>query len=137
MDGWTIHKYKEERDLFHINKWLQMRHQPEVDPYDIPEIGFMAMFKDRPIAAGFLRQIEGDTGLFDSLVSHPVATAEFRHIALDMVVNSIITSARSRNIKQVLAYTVDKGTLERAFRHNFVKLPHTVIALDLKNGPSH
>lgn len=137
MKGWSLSKYDEDQDLHHINKWLQEHKRPEVDPYDVPDIGFMANFKNRPIAAGFLRQIEGENALFDSLISNPGATSEFRHIAIDMVVNEIVRIARERGIRQILAFSIDEGTLKRAIRHNFVKLPHTVIALDLKNGPAH
>lgn len=137
MVGWSLTAYDEDRDLSHINGWLKDRSRPEVDPYDVPDLGFVANFKNRPIAAGFLRQVEGQNALFDSLVSNPGATAEFRHIALDMVVDGIIRAAKVKDIHQILAFSIDEGTLKRALRHNFVKLPHTVISLDLKNGPSH
>jgi hypothetical protein len=137
MQGWSLTPYDEDQDLVHINRWLQERKKPEVDAYDIPDVGFVANFKNRPIAAGFLRQIEGQNAIFDSLVTNPNATPEFRHIGLDMVIEAIIYAAKKRGINQVLAFSVDEGTLKRALRHNFVKLPHTVISLDLKNGPSH
>lgn len=137
MEGWSLRKYDESLDLIHINKWLVARQKQDVDPYDVPDVGFVACFKKRPIAAGFLRQIEGENALFDSLISNPEATSEFRHIAIDLVVNAVIGAARKRGIKQVLAFTVDEGTLKRALRHSFVKLPHTVISLDLKSGLSH
>lgn len=137
MVGWSLTAYDEDRDLSHINKWLKERARPEVDPYDVPDVGFVANYKNRPIAAGFLRQIEGQNAVFDSLVSNPGATAEFRHIGLDLIFEAIIASARKRDIHQILGFSIDEGTLKRALRHNFVKLPHTVMSLDLKNGPSH
>lgn len=137
MAKWTIHKYDEEQDLHHINKWLKDRKHPEQDAYDVPDIGYVACFANRPIAAGFLKQMEGENSIFDGLCSNPLATSEFRNIALDMVVGAIITLAKSRGIKQIIGWSIDEGTLKRAYRHDFVKLPHTLIALDLKNGPSH
>lgn len=137
INGWSLTEYSEDQDLVHINKWLKERKHPEVDPYDVPSIGYVANYKTRPIAAGFLRLVEGENGWFDSLVSNPIATQEFRHIALDMVIEALIKQAKSKGISKIIGYSVDGGTLERALRHNFVKLPHTVISLDLKNGPSH
>lgn len=137
MSQWTVTEYDEDQDLHHINTWLRDRKHPEIDPYDIPEIGYVANFKNRPIACGFLRALEGEDAMFDGLASNPIATSEFRHIALDMVMNAIIDKAKSKGIGKILGFTVDVGTLERAIRHNFVKLPHTFVTLDLKNGPSH
>ena len=133
----TVHKYNEDTDLEHINKWLKEYSKAPCDPYDMPDVGFVCKRGDYPIAAGFLRQIEGENALFDSLITNPGASSEFRHIALDLVVNAVIEAAKKRGIRQIIAYSVDDSTLKRAIRHDFVKLPHTVIALNLKNGLSH
>lgn len=137
MKGWAVSEYDEDQDLLHINKWLKERKHPEIDAYDVPDIGYVANYKSRPVAAGFLRMVEGENAWFDSLITNPGATPEFRHIALDLVVEAILNKAKLRGIAKIIAFSVDEGTLKRALRHNFVQLPHTVISLDLKNGPSH
>jgi hypothetical protein len=133
---WTVKEFDEEY-LPIINEWLRKRKSPEVSLEELPAVGFVAGYQDNWIAAGFLLQTENGHAIIDSLASNPDFDGHSRHVAIDLVVQAIISSAKTLGLTSLLAYTVDVGTLERALRHGFAKLPHTLIALDLKNGPSH
>lgn len=97
-----------------------------------PKIGFIATRDRNPVAAGFLRKVEGGVCLIDSLISNPFESSIDRHNAIDAIVDALIDAAKINNSDKILAYSLDTGTLERASRHGFVKLPHSVIALNLK-----
>lgn len=133
---WEVRNFDEEHVEI-INEWLKKRNSPQVDIEELPAVGFIAGYQEEWIAAGFLLQTENGHGIFDSLVSNPDFDGHARHVAIDLVAQAIISSAKTLSLTSLLAYTVDEGTLERALRHGFAKLPHTLIALDLKNGPSH
>ncbi len=133
---WEIRNFDEEY-LDIINEWLKKRKSPEVNLEELPAVGFISGYQGQWIAAGFLLQTENGHAIIDSLVSNPDFDGHSRHVAIDLVVEAIIASAKTLDLTSLLAYTVDEGTLERALRHGFAKLPHTLIALDLKNGPSH
>lgn len=134
---WFVREYDEAIDLKHINEWLQKRSHAELDPYNIPAVGFVSTYMKRPIAAGFLREAECDSAIFDGLVSNPQATKEFRHQALDLVIEAILSYAKAKDINQIWAWSIDASTLERAARHGFVKQPHTLVVLSLQSGSMH
>jgi len=99
---------------------------------ELTRTGFIAFDEqDEPVAAAFLRQIEGGMGLFDGLISNGHMTADLRDAGLDAVVLALIARARELNITRIMAFSEDEGTLKRSLRHGFVHLKHTTIALKL------
>lgn len=129
-----IKKFFEYTDLPIINGWLGKHKHQLLRSYEIPNIGYVVIYGQVPIAAAFLRQMEGRHALFDGLVSNPEADGKIRNIAIEMLVKKIIKSARSHRIKHIMAYSVDESTLKRSLRHGFVQLPHIAITLDIKNS---
>lgn len=113
-----------------IDSWLHKR-EMKVPLNDIPKIGFVALLKGTPIAAGFLRQCEGGHGILDSFVTDPEAPANDRHIAMDMLTNQLVTSARDIDLTQLICFTIDENTLLRAQRHGLVSTPWTMLAMRL------
>lgn len=98
----------------------------------LPRIGAMVCHENgKPIAAGFLRKIEGSYGMFDGLISNPEASSTIRNEALNMVMTYIIEQARKLKLKNVVGYSIDKSALERSRKHGFYPLPHSVVALEL------
>lgn len=98
---------------------------------DLPEIGFLAFKDNKPIAAGFIRQCEGDYGLIDSFITNPTALPSHRDEALNLVTKQLVIKAKAMRLKMLTAYTTDENTRVRAEKHEFVKLPHSVMVLDL------
>lgn len=116
-----------------IVEWLLARDLPISLVDDLPKTGFIALSDNRkPIAAGFLREVEGNYGIADSYVTDPRADSGERHSAMDRVVEAVITEAKARNMKMILATSHDLNTISRAQRHGYEKQDHTVLTLDLR-----
>jgi len=125
-------KYFDYDDLGDLNDWLKARGKPPQEYSDIPAIGFVVIHEDQKLVACFLRRCEGNMGIVDGLTSNPSAPSELRHVALDLAISSICEEAKQREISHLIAWTLDKGTLERGcLRHGFQKSPHTFLAKDL------
>lgn len=132
----VIRKFDWITDFNLINEWLNVRDLDPVDHPDLPEIGFVCEGVV-PIAAAFIRRCEGDYAIFDSLISNPKLEGAIRNEAIDLLVDEIVKKAQDMGIKQLFAYSVDDRTLERAFRHGFVKLPHSIIAMRVDHRFPH
>lgn len=98
---------------------------------DLPEYGVMAFEHDLPIAAGFLRKVEGGYAMLDSLITNPNAPPDIRNVILDRVTTKLIDTARRNKLKALIANSLDKNTLMRSAKHGFTSLPHTLIVLNL------
>ncbi len=114
-----------------ITSWLAHRNLRTEAAHELPEVGYVAMDKGRPIVAGFIRRVEGGWGMLDSLVTDPLAPAEIRDKAIDILVCRLFKEAKYLKIKQFLAFSRDDNTLVRSLKHGFKKLPDTVIGVDL------
>lgn len=97
---------------------------------DLPQLGLIALDLPTPGAMGFLRRMEGDQYIFDSLITNPDLEPEVRDVLLDKLVTELVALASSQAITKILAYTVDNNVIERAKKHGFEVLPHTVLSLD-------
>lgn len=117
----------------YVREWLTLRGLSVLGADDLPKIGYIAFERGEPIAAGYIRRVEGGTGLIDSLITNPDAPGDMRSSAIDLVVEHLLQTAIKANIHRLLAYSVDSNTLLRAEkRFGFSRLPHTVICADLR-----
>lgn len=80
----------------------------------LPKIGYIALMNKQPIAAGFLRRLEGNFAQLDTLVSNPYFGSQIRHIGIDKVVKALINDAKDLKLHGIVAFTADTGTLKRA-----------------------
>lgn len=125
-------KYFDFSDIGDLNNWLKARGRAPQEVSDLPAVGFVVLSEEIRVAACFLRRCEGGIGIVDGLTTNPDAPSELRHVSIDLVVKAICEEAKQREITQLIAWTVDKGTLERGcLRHGFQKSPHTFMAKDL------
>lgn len=126
-----LEQYSPESHATSLTGWLIGRGVAYV-PDEYPEIGYVVCERGTPIAACFLRRIEGGYAQLDSLMTDPGAASEQRHAAIDLAVSQLITIAKQLKIKGIVCTTRSKEVLERALsRHGFVLLPEVVIALSL------
>lgn len=125
-----------ESDRKTIASWLTKRFIDSQLVEDLPKIGVVALANDRPVAFCFLRLVEGGFGLIDSLVTDKDAPSKLRHDAIEIIVKDIIFKAKELNLKSLIGYSIDTGTIERSQTHGFLKLPHGVISLDLRGKNS-
>lgn len=113
-------------------EWLTV-HKAYLSPIDeIPEYGFVAYCDDVPTAMAFIRRVEGGYAQLDGLTSNPSQPAKSRSDAIDLVVARIKYKAKALGIKSLIAFSLDKNTLERSKSHGFVPMDkHNLIVLPL------
>jgi len=131
-----VRNFNIDLDLPEINRWLEARKVPLARAEDQPELSYVVIDDGVPVAACSLRRCEGGYGMIDGLVTNPSFSAFKRSDAIDLVVRKVIATAKEHNIKSLLGFSVDVGTLRRSEKHGFRKLPDTVIALNLVSGAS-
>ncbi len=97
-----------------------------------PTYGWIAYDdEEQPIAAGFLRRVEGHAGQFDTFVSNPDMPSAMRHTALSKICENLLNDAKTLKLEGIISYTQDKTIIERAEAIGFSRLPHAVLALKL------
>lgn len=132
-----VAKYFDHDDLSFLNDWLLARGMRAREMSELPSIGFTISDGDYRIATCFLRRCEGNFGIIDGLASNPEADSELRHAALDAAINMVVEEAKQREITHLIAWSVDKGTQERAFRHGFKESKQTILTKELEAVRTH
>ncbi len=84
-----------------------------------------------PIAAGFLRRVEGGYAQIDTLTSNKHFGSIVRHEGIKLVVDSLISDAKTLKLHGILAFSTDDGILNRAEQLGFKSQPHSLICLKL------
>lgn len=97
----------------------------------LPKIGYISLLNNHPIAAGFLRRVEGGYAQLDTLVSNPYFGSKIRHIGIKKVVASLIDDAKTLKLQGIIAFTADQGVLKRAADLGFHTIDQRLIALKL------
>ncbi len=125
-----IREFK-DTDLKHINDFFVKRETKAIELGVLPQHGLIAFEAGIPIAAGFLRCVEGQMAMLDSYITDPLADAALRDIALGRLTAKLIKLAKANNINKLMAFSVDKNTLLRACNHGFSVFPHVFTMLNL------
>jgi hypothetical protein len=103
-----------------------------VSRQSIPNIGYIAMLGNEPLAAGFLRRVECDIiAQIDGLVSNKAFGSVLRHKGIDLVVDQLILDTKSLKIQGLIAFTHDEGVLKRAKARGFKVLSESLISLTI------
>ena len=97
----------------------------------LPKIGYICLLNDQPIAAGFLRRVEGGFAQIDTLASNPHFGSQIRHEGISLVVSTLIEEAKRLKLNGILSLTNDSGILERAKSIGFHVIGETAIGLPL------
>jgi hypothetical protein len=99
---------------------------------EMPAIGFLAYDGDTLVSYCALRMVEGNSAIVDGLTSNPECTSDQRHEGNDLVINACIDKAKSLNLRNLIAFTVDKATKERSIKNGFEELHHTCLTYNLR-----
>lgn len=129
-----IELYVASYDEQHVRFWLEQRHMPETLLAELPLLGVIAYRGTRAIAAGFLRTVEGNFAMIDSLISNPDAVGAVRSAALDAVISQLIDLAKELGIKSLISTSRDYNTVKRAERHGFIVVPDQVVIHSLSSS---
>ena len=85
----------------------------------LPKIGYLAMLGKHPVAAGFLRRVEGGYAQLDTFVSNRHFGSLVRHEGLSKVTEALINDAKDLKLLGILAITIDDGIIQRAKDQGF------------------
>jgi N-acetylglutamate synthase-like GNAT family acetyltransferase len=97
-------------DLKMINAWRRHRGLLALTHRQIPSIGVI----EPEVAAVFCHRVECDLGLVESLITHPHASAETRHLAFVEGWRMLEAEARAAGIRRLLALTANFESTKRA-----------------------
>ena len=112
-----------ESQKYHDIKSISMK--------SLPKIGFIACLGNQPIAAGFLRRVEGNIAQLDGLTSNAHFHGMIRHDGINLVVDALIEEAKRLKLDGIIATTSDLSIVARSKILGFHEVPQTIIALKL------
>lgn len=119
-------------DFSLINEWLRGHEHAEIEEKELPVTGFVVEDEGYPICIGFLRMVEGDVAIAESLVTDPEASLVKRVKAIDTIVEKLISVARDREIKYLMTTTVSTGVISRISKnHGFERSEQVLLIKDL------
>ena len=119
------------KDLVLMHRLQESRIADILEEETVPAYGWIAYNGSIPVAAGFLRLIEGGYAQIDTLVSNPTTPSVVRHKAISQIVNNCVEDARWMRLKGIVSYTRDESVLKRAIAIGFQAMPDIVISLNL------
>lgn len=132
-DKIKIHKFK-YKHLSMLIEMLEDQDYPDtnVTMKNLPKIGYIAMLDNIPIAAGFLRRVEGDeVAQIDGLTSNPHFGSIIRHKGINLVLNQLVIHAKELNLLGLYAFCQDVSTIKRAEDIGFRVVSHSTLSLNL------
>lgn len=106
--------------------WIQ-----DISYQTLPKCGYIAILGKHPIAAGFLRKVEGGYGQLDTFVSNPYFGSKLRNEAINNIVDNLLQDAETQKLRGIIAITQDESIVNRAKDRNFVILPQVILGLNL------
>lgn len=108
-------------DYDEVCAWYEARGMNPPDRSMLPQVGYIVP----GVAAGWLCQTDCDLAFLDGYVTHPEASKERRHDALDAITGALLEDAGNRGFKTVLVLSKDEGIIARAGRHGMELATHT------------
>lgn len=125
--AWDVHKHYPI-----VTKWLRERKHPIPDQEEFPEVGCLAFEDGLPVAAGFIRMVEGGYGQIDGLVTSPGALAPVRHDAINEILDKLVDMAQCLGVRQLFAFTSIDSVKRRAVAIGMKQAPVTAYVLPLE-----
>lgn len=127
-------KYKHLELLYDMLEKRQYLNISLINMKTLPKIGYIALLNHQPIAAGFLRRVEGGYAQIDCLTSNPYFGSQVRNEGISKVIDNIIEEAKVLGLHGILGFTEDFGVLQRAKSLGFQVVEQTLIGLRLDTG---
>ena len=115
-------------EMLKTQQYLDMSH---ISMKTLPKIGYICLLGKNPIAAGFLRRVEGGYAQLDGLTSNATFGGLIRHQGLNKVVLALISDAKDLKLNGILGITKDSGVLSRAKDLGFTVVEESLITLRL------
>lgn len=119
-----------------LMEMLKDREYPEINRIvyrELPKIGYICLLGKQPVAAGFLRRVEGNVlAIMDTFASNPYFGSIIRHQGLNKIVDALIEDAKTLKLKGVMAFTVHKDILLRTEAIGFKQVNCATVVLSFE-----
>lgn len=125
---WDVHKH-----YGIVKGWLKERKHIIPDMEEFPELGVVAFEDGLPVAAGFVRMVEGGYGQIDGLTTSPAALAPVRHDAINHIVDKLVDMAQCVGVRQLYAFTSVASIKERALAIGMKPAPVSIYVMELES----
>lgn len=116
----TCREYKEGDYLMLYSWWKDQKWTPV--PSDmLPDLGLISIIDDKPVCAGFLYISNSKTVWMEWVIADPNTDKETRNIALEHLIDSLLTLAASKDAKYVVTSVMHPKLIERLELKGFTK----------------
>lgn len=106
-------------------------HISQINMKTLPKVGYMALMNGHPIAAGFLRRVEGGYAQLDTLTSNKHFGSQVRHLGITKVLDSLLSEAKDLKLHGIVSFTSEDAIVTRAQSMGFQVINQTIITLKL------
>ena len=103
----------------------------EIEYRSLPKIGYMALVENSPIAAGFLRKIEGNKSCQIELMPNPYFGKVLQQVGIRWILNSLVLDAKELKLKTIYVLGLEESTLEETKAFGFQELAKHALILSL------
>lgn len=103
----------------------------EIEYRSLPNIGYIALIEDSPIAAGFIRRVEGNVHGELELYTNPFFGSIIQKQGIKKVLESLLLDAKSLKLKKIIIFSIEESTLEETKSFGFQELAKNTLALSL------
>lgn len=111
-----------------LQSWMVSHNRYFPDWNRLPAIGYIAYNASGcPVAAGFLRKVEGGMAQIDDYMTNPDANRTDRRVGIDEVTVKILSTAKECGIKDITGLSTVDSIVEISQNHGFILAPHKVI----------
>ena len=93
---------------------LERQKSEIVEKETLPEIGYIALDEDQPVACGFLRKVEGGYAQLDTFTTNPGFVGELRDRAINGIVSRLTEHAKSYQMHGLFVITDNQSIIDRA-----------------------
>lgn len=115
-------------DFYFVNLWLAQREMAPIQVSELPKRGWTVIDDlDKPLGIVFLRMVEGDLAIIDSMINDPSQTKMDRHKINERLFLQCKKIARELKLKGLMGSSLDEGTLKRASTHGFIPSSQTFV----------
>ena len=112
-----------------VSEWWKKQDWEVLPIHALPTVGMIAYDKEIPVASGFLYNTDSTFALIEFIVGNPDLDHKVRGEGLDIVINSLMDSAKLMDKKVILSYTSHKRLIDRYENHGFFKGDRDMIGM--------
>lgn len=124
----SVSRYDHCRDRQALLRLIDIRGLNNRNNY-IPNIGYVVKLRTGdPVSFVFLRTLEGNAMMFDSMITDPSFSPEIRDLANDLMTAACMQYIKDNKISMILAFSKDGNTIKRARSHGLTLLDEFQVA---------